>query len=242
VMQLFRLKKPKEDSKGEPWIFACVSIGDCKAYYYNAKDKTIRDITAGNRKNVYDARDPGGRLGPYVDEGNPDLRNVAVYYTNCEEDDLLLIVSDGVHDNLDPQILGIPPSEIDPVNYGNLKEWKGFTSDEEVEDLKTKHMLKILSSGLISGSEDEKKLRQKIFSFSVGEDEPMNSTLNVTNRIMKHCLQVTGKGREWMEQNPKEKLPMDYGNFPGKMDHATCAIIRVGDFEKDLFKLLEKKK
>jgi serine/threonine protein phosphatase PrpC len=62
-------------------------------------------LTKGNRKNVYDARDSGGRLGPYVGEGAPDLRNITANYTICEEDDIILLVSDGVHDNLDPQVI-----------------------------------------------------------------------------------------------------------------------------------------
>lgn len=242
---LLRIKKNKEDqsSKKTPeWVFVCVSIGDCKAYHFTAATKQITDITAGNRRNVYDARDSGGRLGPYVGEGQPDLRNVAIYYSFCEEDDLFLLVSDGVHDNLDPQILGISPKEIDPKQYGDKEEWKGFQTDDEVEKIKTQHMLKILSDELIGGGEEDRKLRQKILSFASNDEESPISPLNVTNRIMKHCLAVTGKGREWMEQNPKEKLPMDYNSFPGKMDHATCVVFKVGDFEQELLKLAEKDK
>lgn len=238
---LLRLKKAKEDpKKGDSWMFACVSIGDCKAYHYSAATKSVVDLTAGNRKNVYDARDCGGRLGPYVGEGSPDLRNIAVYYTECQEDDMFLIVSDGVHDNLDPQILGVPPKEVDE-KYASLENWRDFSSDEEVEKMKTQHMLKLLSTDIIEGSEKEKERRQKILSFAVSDDEPATSPSNITNRIMKHCLAVTGRGREWMEQNPKEKLPMDYESYPGKMDHATSVIVKVGDYEKHLFKLLEKK-
>ena len=39
---------------------------------------------------------------------------------------------------------------------------------------------------------------------------------------MKHCLSVTGRGREWMEQNPREKLPNDYVQYPGKMVTFLC--------------------
>lgn len=95
VLRLKRSKEEKEKTKSDPYVFVCVSIGDCKAYLFSAKSKTVSDITAGNRrvkkssyifrlnliiiitKNVHDARDPGGRLGPYVGEGNPDLRNTA---------------------------------------------------------------------------------------------------------------------------------------------------------------------
>ena len=35
----------------------------------------------------------------------PDLRNLSLYYHEFEEGDLLLLMSDGVHDNLDPEVL-----------------------------------------------------------------------------------------------------------------------------------------
>lgn len=157
----------------------------------------------------------------------------------CEEDDIILCVSDGVHDNLDPQILGISPKDVDSTLYGKFNDWKSFSNDDEIEKVKTHHMQKLMSDELICGGEEERKMRQKIFAHT-DEESPI-SPESITNRIMKHCLSVTGKGREWMEQNPKEKLPMDYSSFPGKMDHATAVVVRVGDFEKDLLKALEKK-
>jgi hypothetical protein len=66
----------------------------------------------------------------------------------------------------------------------------------------------------------------QVFSFSATDTDAL-SPLNVTSRIMKHCLGVTASGREWMEQNPKDKLPLDYVAYPGKMDHATCVVIKV---------------
>jgi hypothetical protein len=64
-------------------------------------------------------------------------------------------------------------------------------------------MTKLLSEDLICGGDDDKKLRMKVFSFgSSGEDDPLVPE-KITNKIMHHCLNVTGRGREWMEQNPK---------------------------------------
>ncbi len=104
-------------------------------------------------------------------------------------------------------------------------------------------MLRLLSDDLIQGGEEHRKLRTKVFSYPTSaEDESPFSPFNITNRIMKHCLAATGRGREWMEQNPKEKLPNDYVAYPGKMDHATAAIVRVGKFEQVLPKNKEKVK
>jgi len=81
-----------------------------------------------------------------------------------------------------------------------------------------------------------KKMRMKVFSFPGTDEDHTLSPERITNKIMHHCIQVTGRGREWMEQNPKEKLPNDYVQYPGKMDHATVVTIKIGNFERDLLR------
>jgi len=255
---LLRVKKTKEELKEEKkvdnlivskedrtfkWVWVCVSIGDCKAFHYSAKTKVVRDLTQGNRKNIYDPKDCGGRLGPYVGNGGPDLGNVMVYYTFCEEDDLLLILSDGVHDNLDPQVLGKTPADCGP-DWDDVKDWTEFKSDDDYHSAKAAYMKEFLSDQLILGGESDDKMRSKVFASSVNTNttskespippgDPAISPAAITSRIMKHCLAVTSKGREWMEQNPKEKLPNDYVEYPGKMDHATAVVIRVAKYQKN---------
>merc|ERR1712188_222000 len=41
------------------------------------------------------------------------------------------------------------------------------------------------------------------------------------------------------EQNPKKKQPKDYTSFPGKMDHTTCVVFRVGKVEQHPFPSIE---
>jgi len=60
------------------WEFVLASIGDCKAFCYSNGE--ITDITHGNRQNTSDPRDCGGRLGPHLEEGKPDLRNLNVCF------------------------------------------------------------------------------------------------------------------------------------------------------------------
>ena len=155
-------------------------------------------------------------MGPYVGEGLPDLRNVALYYTLCEDNDLIILASDGVHDNLDPQVLGKGPKDIENTNFPTISDWKDIAEENQVEKLKTLYMCKLMLDS-VEGRDEDLKMRKKILNFSQTEDEDLTSPLRITNRIMKHCLQVTSKGREWMEQNPKDKLPSDYAAFPGKM-------------------------
>lgn len=42
----------------------------------------------------------GGRIGPYLEGGTPDLRNIDLYFTMCDEGDFIIILSDGVHGKL----------------------------------------------------------------------------------------------------------------------------------------------
>jgi len=239
---IIKLKK-KEDPKAEKeaedikpqYCFVFVSIGDCKVFHFSAKSREINDLTLGNRKNVYDLKDCGGRLGPYVGDGAPDLRNVAVDYTMCEENDLILMMSDGVHDNLDPQILGKLPKDIGP-EWSSIADWTSFPSEESAEAAKIQFMKKFLGDDVIGGGEEERKQRLKVCSFAAPEDEGMYSPSNITTRLIKHCMEITGKSRQWMEQNPKDKLPNDYVEYPGKMDHTTCVAIKVGNYEQALLK------
>jgi len=176
-------------------------------------------------------------LGPYVGNGEPDLRNVTVYYTFCEENDLILVLSDGVHDNLDPHVLGKLPKDASQ-QYAHIPTWDAFASDKETQEAKDIFMKNFLVNQLILGGEGDEKMRSKVFSQPV-PDEPLSPT-SITGRIMKHCLNVTGRGREWMEQNPREKLPNDYVVYPGKMDHATAVVLRVTKFEKEFEKYDQK--
>jgi len=185
------------------WGLLCGSVGDCKAFLVNKKNRSVIDITSGNRDNVKDSRDPGGRLGPYEGHGWPDLRNLRLYFSPAEEDDIILIVSDGVHDNLDPQTLGKQPSDLNL----NIKSWDELPP-EGLHRTKAKYM-KTLLEELI---------------FEDGEVTPSS----ITDKLMKHCWAVTSKSREYMEKNPNKKQPTDYVGFPGKMDHTTCITFVVG--------------
>jgi hypothetical protein len=56
-------------------------VGDCKLFLWNEESGSV-DITYGNRINARDPGDSCGRVGPYVDGGQPDLRNLKTYFWN----------------------------------------------------------------------------------------------------------------------------------------------------------------
>eukprot|EP01116_Phalansterium_solitarium_P012268 TRINITY_DN2840_c0_g1_i5.p1 TRINITY_DN2840_c0_g1~~TRINITY_DN2840_c0_g1_i5.p1 ORF type:complete len:427 (+),score=72.58 TRINITY_DN2840_c0_g1_i5:493-1773(+) len=232
---LLKLKPPKEISLSSPqWAFVSVSIGDCKAFHYSMASGNMIDLTAGNRKHCRDATDCGGRLGPYLREGEPDLRNVQVSYSVCQEDDLILIVTDGVHDNFDPQMLG---KRVDTFGqeYVQYSSWDDLKDVDERESLKEMFMIDQLISLIENADDSELDLRKKVFAYDQDKQEHMLPTALV-NRIVRHCLSITGAGREWMEQNPVAKLPSDYVKYPGKMDHATVAVLRVAPVADSLLR------
>lgn len=68
-----------------------------RAYHWSCKTREVVDITQGNRTNLTDVSDPGGRIGPYLNGGTPDLRNLDLYLQPCAVGDVILCVSDGVH-------------------------------------------------------------------------------------------------------------------------------------------------
>lgn len=198
-----------ETQEGEPrWGLLCASVGDCKAFIAQQRTREVIDVTTGNRNNVVDGRDPGGRLGPYVGQGWPDLRNLRLYFSPCEANDIVMIMSDGVHDNLDPQTLGKLPTDLKNLSQGDAK-WT--TWDEIPHDT----LLRVKSE----------YMRGLLADIVFVENSTPSS---ITDRLIGHCLEVTRKAREFMEKNPNKKQPVDYIEFPGKMDHTTCVTFLVG--------------
>ncbi|KAM9997912.1 hypothetical protein ACTFIY_007566 [Dictyostelium cf. discoideum] len=189
------------------WGFICASVGDCKAFHYSASSKKFTDITKNNRGNVDDPKDPGGRLGPYVANGQPDLRNLCLHFLPCNENDIIVLISDGVHDNLDPQTVGWTPRDLQ-LNYEN---WSDMEPDKALE-AKTKYTQEFL----------KKKLRTHD-----QEQDPITAKF-ITEKLVEHCVETTKSSREFMVNFPNKPLPDNLKEYKGKMDHVTCVAFKVG--------------
>jgi len=205
-----------ENSVVPKWTFIFGSVGDCKAFLWSHNTQNIIDLTESNRAEVIDARDCGGRLGPHLDGGKPDLRNLQICNTKCCDGDLIILVSDGVHDNFDPQHLGKLPRDLHEfVENGlhtskdkDLNSWEELDV-ERVAKLKNRYRCKLLSNLLLRDGLREINLDQ------------------FTKRVIEHCVNITHNSRRFMEEHTGSSLPCDYSQFPGKMDHTTVAVIRV---------------
>jgi len=204
-----------DDEDRKKYGFVCLGVGDCKAYRYSSRTTRFTDITIGNRKKPSDPRDPGGRLGPYLDEGKPDLANLEMYYAEIEEGDIISVCSDGVWDNYDPEMLGIEPKEL----CLEQDKWEDVPFKTAVQE--KDHFLGQLMR--------EQVLEEKYQELKEGEGHAINLTpQDIAFKLVRHCVVTTQICRDFMEQNPNLKQPSDYKKYPGKIDHSTCISFKVG--------------
>jgi len=192
----------------DAWELVCISVGDCKLFIY--RDGAIIDVTAGNRGNLTDARDPGGRIGPQLSLGRPDLRNLALTSTPCRKDDLVFVVTDGVHDNFDPQQLGMSPRVLGV----GADDWNAAESLFPVIAAKKKSEFM------------QTKMTEVITKYASTARVPIDP-IAVTRALTQYSADLSQPSRLWMEENPGKKLPDDYVRFPGKMDHASVICTKI---------------
>ncbi len=191
---------PLRDALGK-FMFFFVSVGDCKAFCWKGPTNRFVDVTVGARGDN-DARDPGGRIGPQAKQGLPDLRNLQVGSCVCEAGDMIVLTSDGVSDNFDPQFSGLLPGEcgivetdnwdrVDPVTRASAKSAWGARKMTEV---------------VMAAAAHEEHLTPDV----------------IVEALLGHCVELTRKSREWLESRPIGRQPDDYRLYPGKLDHTTC--------------------
>lgn len=93
------------DDKVQQRYVCCVcNVGDTLAYVYSQRDG-IRELTKGSHdiNCNRDMRDALGALGP-VDGHNPELSNLTLSITTVQRGDIILVASDGLTDNFDPNV------------------------------------------------------------------------------------------------------------------------------------------
>jgi len=178
-------------------------------YHWSSQSRKVSEITAGNRKNLSNPTDPGGRLGPQLDSGDPDLRNLEFYACSCQDDDLLIMVSDGVHDNIDPQQLGIYPLEFN-IEASTWEEAE-MKYPNETSLAKTNFATQLIGERIL-------------YDQSICSNPQI-----VTQKVLEYVSTITKDAREFMQNHPNDKQPRNIAQYPGKMDHTTCVTIRVGE-------------
>jgi hypothetical protein len=141
----------------------------------------------------------GGRIGC----SPPDVRNISQSYVLCEENDLLILVSDGIVDNLDPKHRGVLPEELSDTQYTS---YEGMPSEVYMNFANV--------------------WRNKALEDIIAQDSTPKA---LTGALMDLVRKVVKPSQQFLENpdNMNKRLPSDYSQFPGKMDHTTAIVIRV---------------
>ncbi|KAF2898816.1 hypothetical protein ILUMI_07359 [Ignelater luminosus] len=95
--------KAKNDNV-DSYVCCVCNVGDTLAYVYSQK-YGVRELTKGSHdiNCNRDMRDALGALGP-VDGINPELSNLTLSVTVVQKGDIILVASDGLTDNFDPNV------------------------------------------------------------------------------------------------------------------------------------------
>jgi len=202
-------KAPSVETESSEFIYLAVNVGDCKTYLYRRSEGSFQDVTQGNRLEISDPCDPGGRLGPYLENGSPDLRNLAVYSIRARAGDIVIACSDGVHDNLDPEYMGISPRQcnVEADSWDQADPGRA----EAAKTAFTKAFLEVLVSSEMQSS-GGKEVTPRL----------------IAEAVVRHAVENTKQSRRFMMQYPQRRLPKDYTLYPGKMDHTTVVCFVIG--------------
>lgn len=192
-------------AENEQKYLLTVGVGDAKVFVAakNQEEEWETKEVASGRLSNQDIRDPGGRLGPYVGPGriDPDLKNLRIICCLIPYDCFILNMTDGAHDNLQPEQAGLKPQDIDE-NFLD-KKWKDL-KPEEKEELEDRYQQNYLTS----------LVNKAVHSGNTHLNE-------ICTHLTKYCHDLTHPIRSFMQNNPKEREPDDKKEYPGKMDHCT---------------------
>lgn len=191
-------------------------VGDCKSMIVTRHSSGEIDVHEifDPRQVRTNAKDPGGRLGPYVGEnGNdPDLRNLWVTCVplSSEHEQIILNMSDGVHDNFNPEKHGKLPHHVD-CSIPESMEWNSPDLGEE----RQMFLFRLYQNNL---------LRELIMQ---SEAEGRRTLDELCYSIVSYCYKLTSPGRAYLTENPTKREPSDTLIYPGKMDHCSITAFRV---------------
>ncbi|CAH0549497.1 unnamed protein product [Brassicogethes aeneus] len=108
------------------YVCCVCNVGDTLAYVYSQK-YGVRELTKGSHdiNCNRDMRDALGALGP-VDGINPELSNLTLSITTLSKGDIVMVASDGLTDNFDPNVCkfstnAATPEPPKPKRQGQVK-------------------------------------------------------------------------------------------------------------------------
>lgn len=103
-------------------------------------------------------------------------------------------------------------------DWSELDKVKNTPLYEEAEKIKNMFAMKFLTA-MVGGP---KSINQ----------QSKTTCSSIVNKLTNNCLTMTKASRDFMENNPQKKLPKDFKQYPGKMDHSTVIAFKIGSEER----------
>lgn len=168
--------KIKNDDK---YAIVYVNIGDCRGVIMRPKSNMCWELVSGYQPRV-DVTNACGRLGP-TDIDSPDLANFSCGVNVCVTGDNLVLMTDGIYDNFDPNVLGKTPQD-----YGiNKMQW-----DETIPEHRKKRN-EVLFSHLreLYTEPSAVKLTEKVYDYVVSRTSGARQQ-KIDNQIGKYGFDI----------------------------------------------------
>ena len=208
-------------SKKKNWSFVGISVGDTLVYRYSTSRDVVSEVTSSDRTGG--VRDAGGSIGGRV----ADLRNMSYHYCMLEEGDYIIAVSDGVHDNLDPEVLKVSPSSLDI----NVQDDCWINVPDELKNnvkrqFKEDQLRLIINNSYSSDS-------SSVLSSNIIVDRVIDFVWQKTNDHRTAYEKGSELQRDWNSLDPErreitnQEIQNTLKNPVGKFDHVTCLCIKV---------------
>ena len=218
------------------WTFVGISVGDSLIYRFSVAHFFVSELTSSDRTGG--VRDAGGALGGF----EPDLRNFSYHSSLLDEGDLIIAVSDGVHDNLDPEVLHISPQQafMDLLSHPfyascfslssapTASSWSNISDDAFKNLIKRKFKEKKLLDVILSNQNDFSTTRicKSIISFVEDSTKDHRKAIEDGTKLQKYWDTMLPDERERLNEQVQNGLR----DAKGKFDHVTCVCIRVGQY------------
>ena len=174
--------------------------GDSKTFVKKA-DGSVVDITGGSRGNVNDASDPGGRVGFEGGREAHDYRGLSCYVYKLQPGEQIFVCSDGIHDNLDPETVGLTLQEAAKFCGGEWNLADGATWES--------------SDPAVVG-----KLKQTYMEKKIAEVVGTSDDATAIQKLQEHVAEQTRGYKEATFRGENIKIK-SHEEVHGKPDHAT---------------------
>ncbi|ELP83846.1 tipa, putative [Entamoeba invadens IP1] len=123
--------------KGPYMVF--LSIGDTRVYYYSKQHHHTTTLSGKYHDSISHMHECFGRIGP-ANSCEPDIKRGELKHQKVCEDDIIIVATDGLHDNFDPQFRGIKYKSKDKEVDKKMTE---LIEDDNTTDVATNVVLKM---------------------------------------------------------------------------------------------------